>query len=227
MEGSPSPDRRGLVRECWTASAGIVLFLGALKHLGMVVPLIYAHAATAAAVVELYAPIMMIGRRGITSEDLGLTARTWKRDLLICLALAAVVTVPFAVAHHYWQTSLFHRVFHWRMPPGLLETVFAQVVVVALPEELFFRGWLQGRLEKLWPPGESVLAQVFSRAVLTAAAVFALAHFIGEYRPDRLGPFFPALIFGALRTRTRSIFAPVVFHAYCNVLGDVLWAFYR
>ena len=42
---------------------------------------------------------------------------------------------------------------HWPRHPGpLLEFAAVQLVVVALPEELFFRGCVLGLLERRWPP---------------------------------------------------------------------------
>jgi membrane protease YdiL (CAAX protease family) len=175
--------------------------------------------------------VFSIGRRGITRASLGLEIgrkiSALKEDLLLVLALAVIVTVPFAIGHHYWQTTLFHHAFRLRMPENFLIGVVTQVFVVALAEEIYFRGYLQERLRRIWPPVKTLFGVPFGKAILVSAAVFALAHFVGEYRPDRLGPFFPALVFGLLRERTGRIYAPILFHAYCNVLGEVLWACYR
>lgn len=221
------PERPALVREALLAGFGILLVLGVVKHVGAVVPFVGRHSFTIAAAVQLYVPIFLIGRRGITKHFLGLRWDRWRADLFGAGVWAVVVTVPFAVGHHLWQTGLHHRTFTWRMPDNLLETLLIQVLVVGLAEELFFRGYLQGRLEQLWPAKRRLFGVPFGAAIVVAAAVFALAHFVGEYRPDRLGPFFPALVFGWLRARTGTILGAVVFHAYCNVLGDILYTFYR
>lgn len=228
MERSePAPSREALIREAWLASIGILLVLTFVKHAGAVVPLIGAYAFTIAAAVQLYWPVYSIGRRGITRETLGLTAARAKEDLLLVLLLAVIVTVPFAIGHHFWQTEIFKHSFRLRMPNDFLNNVMVQVFIVALAEELYFRGYLQERLARIWPPTKTLFGVPFGRAILVAAAVFALAHFVGEYRVDRLGPFFPALVFGLLRQRTGTIIGAILFHAYCNVLGEVLWACYR
>jgi membrane protease YdiL (CAAX protease family) len=43
-----------------------------------------------------------------------------------------------------------------------------------------------------------------------------------EPNVQRLAVFFPALLFGWLRARTRGIGAPVLFHALCNILASTL-----
>lgn len=224
---SRTPSRPELIREAVLAAVGILVVLGVVKHIGQVVPFVGRHSFTIAAGVQLYVPIFLIGRRGLTKANLGLSLHAWRRDVAGIAVWALVVTVPFALGHHVWQTELYHRTFTWRLPDDFLETLAIQIFVVGLAEELFFRGYLQLRLEQLWPARRRLFGVPFGAAVVVTAAVFALAHFVGEYRPDRLGPFFPALAFGWLRARTGTIVGAVGFHAFCNVLGDVLYTFYR
>ncbi len=221
------PSRVELIREAWIAAAGIVILLGVVKHVGAVVPFIGRHQFTIAAAAQLYVPVFLIGRRGITKRSLGLTLSKWKEDLLLVFVLAVMVTVPYAIGHHLYQTELFQHPFRFRLPKDLLTAVLTQVFVVALAEEIFFRGYLQERLTRIWPPAKKLFGVPFGWAILVTSLVFALGHVIGEYRIDRFGPFFPGLVFGMLRARTGTIVGSILFHAYCNVLGEVLWASYR
>ena len=219
--------RRRLAGEAIVASLGILAFLAGLKHLMNAFPLVAEHGFTVAVAVELYVPLWLIGRRGITKESLGLSLARWRRDLAAFAVWALVVTVPYAFAHHLWQTAYGGRTFGWAMPDRLLERIVVNLLIVAVAEELFFRGYLQDRLTKLWPAKRRLWGAPFGWGITAASAVFALAHFVGEYRFDRLGPFFPGLAFGWLRAYTGTIWAAVLFHGYCNLLADVLWAFYR
>jgi membrane protease YdiL (CAAX protease family) len=97
-----------------------------------------------------------------------------------------------------------------------------QVLVIALPEELFFRGYLLGRLEARWPPRRRLAGAPVGRALLVSAALFALGHFLVDFNPQRLTVFFPALVFGWMRARTGSIVPGTAYHASCNLLSDVL-----
>jgi membrane protease YdiL (CAAX protease family) len=216
-----------LKRETIWAALGVLIILGAIKHLAKVVPIFAEHGFTIAAAFQLYVPLYLIGRRGITKEGLGLTLAKWKTDALLVLIWATIVTIPFAIGHHYWQTIGFNRTFHWRAPTDLLETVLIQVLVVGLAEELYFRGYLQARLELIFPAKSRLFGAPFGPSIVIASAVFAMAHFIGEYNFARLGPFFPGLAFGWLRSKSGTIVGAIVFHAYCNLLGDVLFNFYR
>lgn len=224
---SGTPDRAALRREVLRASIGILVVLGVLKHLGALVPPIAEYAFAAAAVAQLYGPLWIADRTGLDRDALGLDTRRWPRDVALALALGVATIVPFAIGHHWWQTELFHRTFRLQLADGLLVMVLTQVIAVALPEELFFRGYLLGRMEALWPARRRLFGAPFGAALLWSSVVFALAHFVGEYAPARLGPFFPALLFGLLRLRTGSIVAAVTYHAFCNVLSAMLWACYH
>lgn len=89
-----------------------------------------------------------------------------------------------------------------------------QLVGVALPEELLFRGWmLPVLLQRAGPRGQSAFW-----AVVASAGLFALIHLVDQPSPDRLLVFFPALLFGWLRLQTGSVWPSVLFHAWCNCL---------
>jgi membrane protease YdiL (CAAX protease family) len=221
------PTREALIKEAWIAVVAILLLLGVVKHVGRFVPFIGDNAFTIAAAFQLYVPVLLIGKRGVTKESLGLVLSRWKEDLSLVGLISLITIVPFAIAHHFWQTLLFHRLFHARLPEDVLQSIITQFLVVAIAEELYFRGYLQERLTRIWPPTRRIFGVPFGWAIVVSAAVFALGHFVGEYRPDRLGPFFPALVFGLLRQRTQTIVGAAAYHAFCNLLGDVLFASYR
>lgn len=225
--GGPPPTRAQLVREIWVASIGILLLLGLIKHLGAVMPVVRSWGFTLALGLQLYVPLFLRGRRAIDNRSLGLRLDRWRTDLAVFAAWAAVVTVPFALGHHLWQTELMGRPFRFAVPDDLLQKFVTQTIVVAVAEEVFYRGYLQERFERLWPAKRRLFGAPFGAAILASSAVFALAHFVGEYAPTRLGPFFPSLLFGLARARSGSVLGAIGLHAYFNLLGDFVWASYR
>jgi uncharacterized protein len=108
-----------------------------------------------------------------------------------------------------------------------LKTVATHALGVALPEETFYRGYLQPRLETKWPPKTRWLGVTIGRAAIIASALFALGHFLGEWNPLRLGPFLPGLVFAWQRNATGSIIGSITFHASCNILGELLFSLYQ
>jgi membrane protease YdiL (CAAX protease family) len=159
-------------------------------------------------------------------------AQDLKADLKRALLLCAVLFPPFAVGHHFFQMTLAEvqgrsLQFQWGLPEALAMVVLQNLLVVALPEELFYRGFMQTRLLRLWPRQKFILGIPLGRAVVVTALIFALGHFLGEYNPLRLGPFFPAFVFSALVLKSRSIFGAMIFHALSNVFSALLQALYH
>ncbi|MBM4371064.1 MAG: CPBP family intramembrane metalloprotease [Deltaproteobacteria bacterium] len=102
----------------------------------------------------------------------------------------------------------------------------SQVVLIALPEEVFYRGWLQQRLRRLWPGGVPVLGVRVGAAILVTSALFALGHVLTLPATFRLAVFFPSILFGWLRDRTGHLAGSVVFHVLSNLAMLTVMRFY-
>jgi membrane protease YdiL (CAAX protease family) len=112
--------------------------------------------------------------------------------------------------------------FSFRLPESLALALVLQLLVVALPEELFYRGWLQTAWSRLEPGrGVTVLGARLGHGFFATQALFAAGHLVSG-QPWRLATFFPGLLFGWLRARTGSVVAPVVAHALSNLLIQTL-----
>jgi membrane protease YdiL (CAAX protease family) len=138
-----------------------------------------------------------------------------------------VGVVPFVVGFWLWHAP--GRDFALRFSPDFGSFALAQFLLVGLPEEAFFRGFVQTRLTDhaesrggLWAPRRVLGAALSVPALLLGSALFALVHLASEPRPDELATFFPGLVFGWLRARRGGIGAALSFHALSNVLADVL-----
>ncbi|MHB8882238.1 MAG: CPBP family glutamic-type intramembrane protease [Thermodesulfovibrionales bacterium] len=115
------------------------------------------------------------------------------------LLVSAVVLIPF-----YFIMSA-GRQFHMLQ----LSAVLGQLVLVALPEEVFFRGYLQ----------ESVGNTL--EGALLVSLLFAAAHLPAFWfykDASALLTFFPSLVMGGLYMRTSSVLPPLLFHFLANVV---------
>jgi membrane protease YdiL (CAAX protease family) len=99
-----------------------------------------------------------------------------------------------------------------------VDEIAAQVLAVALPEEMFYRGYLQSKLDEVWPPKQRILGTLVGPGLLVTSAIFAAGHLVTTPHPARLAVFFPSLMFGWLRARTGGVGAGILFHAACNLL---------
>ncbi|MDD9936978.1 MAG: MrtC family glutamic-type intramembrane protease [Myxococcales bacterium] len=142
------------------------------------------------------------------------------RELGVALALAALIFPPFAYGFYLWNAP--PRAFELAWPPELASYALSQVLVIALPEEAFFRGYLQTRLAEGRRRVKVLGAELSLPVLVLTSALFALIHFAVDPHPARLAVFFPALVFGWLRELRGGIGAAVFFHALSNLLSDVL-----
>lgn len=136
------------------------------------------------------------------------------------VALGALFFPPFYFGYRlFWDPS---RAFVFRLPASIADDVAGQIFVIALPEEAFFRGYLQTALEHAWRPKLRFFGTELGLGWVVSAAVFAVGHVLTAPSPARLAVFFPALVFGFLRAKTRGIGAGVAFHAACNIYSATL-----
>lgn len=197
------------------------------------------------AIVFLYLTVYVANHRGEDLVDFGFSSKPRMRSVMIALAYMVVVfpifVVGFVVFHNLAcdQDSILAPLAqsgmcfgfdgwssaHWPnmglMSDDLtrlsLEFVFVQVVVVALPEELFFRGLIHELCERALPPKRRIFGGGVGWALVISSAIFALGHLTVTFDARRLAVFFPGLIFGWMRSSTGSIMAGVIAHTASNV----------
>jgi membrane protease YdiL (CAAX protease family) len=136
-------------------------------------------------------------------------------------AFALVTFAPFFFGWRaYWHA---HGTFAFAPRASeMLDEVVGQVVIIALPEESFYRGYLQSRLDDVWAPRWNVLGARLGPGIFVASTIFALGHLATIHAAPRLAVFFPALLFGWLRARTKGVGASIAYHALCNVFSEAL-----
>ncbi len=184
----------------------------------------------------LYLPIIAGQARDEDWPEFGFSARQVKRDVLQFLAVGAVIFPLFIGGYvlfvtawprlpHEWTriftpyTTVPH--FEFRLPPRFAEWVLDDLFVVAIPEELFYRGYLQTRLRDAWPQGRTFFGARLGPAFWMTAVLFALGH-LAIFQAWRLAVFFPALLFGWMRERSNSIVGAALLHGFSNLLIKVL-----
>ncbi|MBI5575207.1 MAG: CPBP family intramembrane metalloprotease [Deltaproteobacteria bacterium] len=193
----------------------VLLFLGIL----LAVRLASRHAPTfaflppelLAAILFLYTPVFHY-RRGkapswLTVADPGKSAKT-------LFALAAAGVFAYLV---FLRLPLPPSVTAYAgMAPSIADLLFREGLLAALPEEVFFRGYLYDAFEeKGWEP------------IIPSSVLFAVGHlliFASWYRALTL---LPALLLGWSRKSTGNIYVPILLHLLFNLLpyaaGGLRW----
>jgi membrane protease YdiL (CAAX protease family) len=198
---------------------------------------IYQYYSAIVAAMLLYVPVLIL-RRGSLSRY-GLTEKPLVKNLTMVAIAVAIVFPIFFGGFLAWEkvacaskllrplalgcvapgTSMFHY-FKFRLPADPAETALHQLIVVALPEEFFFRGFVQGRLADVWTTRKFLGAPV--GPVVVASALFAVCHLAVQLNFATLAVFFPGLLFGWMRARSGSVLPGTLFHALCNLYIETL-----
>jgi len=230
-------------RDALIAWAVVAALVAGLVNINVELPAIGHVGSALVAVVFLYAPVFWAWRRHEDLDDYGFHAQPIKRGLVTAAVAGGIVFPLFVIAYLAFYEVACHsnllahlvprnlcasyvglsRIHAPELDAKLLEWCAVQLIVVALPEELFFRGFLLEMLERRFPPKRRILGGGVGLALVISAAMFALIHLPKEgYDPRQLATFFPGLLFGWMRSSTRSILASTVTHAGSNILVHLL-----
>jgi membrane protease YdiL (CAAX protease family) len=236
---------RAPAREAVLAAALAAVLVALLGLVGRAIPFVGKNLGAFVAVVFLYLPLLFLRRRGEQLQDHGFHAAPVARGLAFAAIYVAVVLPLFAVVFVLFyevvcrpdaaawiaavaEPGACRRFDGWaglhlpRLGLDFAEMAFVQLVVIALPEEVFFRGYLHGLLERAFPPRRRVLGGGIGLALVLSSALFAALHIVVHFDPRRLAVFFPGLVFGWMRSATGSVLAGTLAHAISNLLIYVL-----
>ncbi|MFA4874554.1 MAG: JDVT-CTERM system glutamic-type intramembrane protease [bacterium] len=161
--------------------------------------------------------VLWLRRRPLDFFDIG-----WgsiKRSAIVFAVAAAVIFPPFLIAAHGWQHIVMGKgAFVAAGFPDFANALLFQLLLVALPEEFYFRGYVQSAMNTIFARRWRFLGASVGWGLPVTAAIFAVAHTVVTYQWWHFAIFFPALVFGFLRERTGGIVAPTLFHAASNLL---------
>ncbi len=177
--------------------------------------------------------------------------RAWGDALRTNLLLLGAGIVPWMVGYHVYQTTLFGHSPSWRKflrgvdpveyplwladgplgeiltRPGvelgiaLSSLVATHLFFVAIPEEFFYRGYVQTRLNEVFPRKFIIAGIPFGHGLWIATLIFAFGHSVVEFQWWHFATFFPGLLFALLRERSGGIITGAFLHAACNIIVSI------
>ncbi len=237
-------------RDALLAFCAVGVLVTGLVQINVTLPAIGHLGSALVAVLFLYVPVFFAWRRKEDLEHYGFHLEPLKRGLITAAIAIAIIFPIFVIGYFaFYEIACKSDLLANLVPRGMcsryggidavhapavsllgtpasqtlsLEFCAVQLIVVALPEELFFRGFLLGLLEKRFPPRRRILGGGIGLALVLSAAAFAVIHLPKEGDPRALATFFPGLLFGWMRSATGSILASTVTHAGSNILVRVL-----
>ena len=127
-----------------------------------------------------------------------------------------------------YNLSFLHRNF---VIPGSSEIIGAllkgliAIAVAAIPEEFFFRGYIQ---EHVFAAFDKKILKIVSLKNLFTSLLFGLVHALAFLDITRAATFFPSLLFGLFTEKSRGrIFYSILYHVVSNILAFILWTFVK
>ena len=239
-------------RDALVAFAVVAVLVTGLVRINITLPWIGHVGSALVSVLFLYVPLYVAGRRHEDLADYGFRSDPLGKSLAIAgVALVVIVPLfalgffgfyevachsqtlshlaPHQMCGHYGGLASLHPprftlLEHTPPAPGTIsgEWCVVQWLVVGLPEELFFRGFLLEKLEARFPPRRRLGGGGVGKALVLSALAFALIHLPKEGDPRALATFFPGLLFGWMRSATGSILASTITHGCSNILARIL-----
>lgn len=182
-------------------------------------PVVYDNMGTIVAVLLVYPPVIysFFDRKRIEYWRLN------KQDVILNLKWFAIVSlIVFPVTflgNHIYQSWIFKAQYHEAQSSIWLMYALTQLLLVAFPEEFFFRGYLQKVFMERFPGRVKIFGVSFGWGIIFVCLIFAFSHSLITLQWWHGFIFFPALLFAWLKEKTQTIWAAVLFHWCCNLFS--------
>ena len=171
----------------------------------------------------IYAPVLWCRHRGADSWSYHLSIPSfrdrvaWREVLRTNLWLLVIVGPAFLVGYHFYQTLLFGHAPGHGIPGEFATLVAYQLFFVAIPEEFFYRGYFQTRLNEVFPRKFIIFGVPMGWGSVYASLFFAFGHTVVLFQWWHFATYFPGMVFAWLREKTSGVTSGAVFHAVCNI----------
>jgi len=206
--------------------AALYLAAGRVSFLG-------AHLTEIYAVLFLVTPHLWSKHTGFPVPEFGSLPRGLLWGVGVSLAVGALFALGYELYFRalcsgelpLWNLGRSCRALHDFRFPGWSATgnlILIHAIAVALPEEYFYRGFLQPLLLRSPTLSQLSATRRLALAIVLQAACFAVGHAFVDGNPLRAAVFFPGLLFGVLAAGSGGLWAPILFHTAANVLSETL-----
>lgn len=168
----------------------------------------YEYVLSISASVMILIPIILRKDEGLFSFNV----KGFINGVLITLILVAI----YIIITNVLPLSFGNKLNFSRLNVSLIIINF---LLVAIPEEIFFRGYLQKQL------GNTIMS------VVIVSFLFAIAHFVticifkgpGLFVCSvNILTFFPSLVMGYLYLKTKTLWSSIFFHALANIVHVIV-----
>jgi membrane protease YdiL (CAAX protease family) len=158
------------------------------------------------------------------ADSLGFVCRKDRIITYIAITIIGfILQMVFYALEVYFRKVVGNEIYQLEFPSSLWQTFIGQLWLVAVPEEIFYRGYLMTRLNK-WL-GDRAGLMLSSLCFGLTHTISRMKHYgmgIGEAALIGLGAFIGGLIFAWQFQKAKSIFPSMIAHIAQNVFGSGL-----
>lgn len=170
------------------------------------------------ALIELFLILIFINQvQGITSA---LAQKTEVKFYFFGLLLG--ITFPFFQnilnIPYYWSFDTFFAEINWNFKNITNLNVIASFLIIPFCEELFFRQYIQNKLQQKFSPNTSILASSILFSLAHLPIIFLIFYDgIPSFHQSYI-TFFGGLLLGILYNKSKSIWPPIILHSAWNLV---------
>ena len=146
------------------------------------------------------------------------------RDGLKSAIIATIAIIDFSILPIILAQNIEELAIHKEFD---LETLFFQISMPGIDEEIVFRGILLGLMCSILRSGTSTSG---NPAIIINAILFGLGHALRFYNEEVtfhtgvfIGTSISGYAFAYITVKTRSILIPILAHNVCNFAKNLLW----
>lgn len=139
-----------------------------------------------------------------------------------CAILILLVFPIYTSGFYIFHAIMLGKTFILIRPPDLFSSILFHTFFAALPEETFYRGFIQELINRDFGKNWNTFGIKWGPSVIITSLLFAIGHYIIIPHPFRLAVFFPSLLFGILKEKDNNITLPFIFHALSNIYSTNL-----
>lgn len=240
--GTASNDSAQILKEVLVTFIVVTVIISILYQGGFLSSWLKNNLGGIAAVLFVYGAAWRIWRNGKELSAYGITVHPISKNVIWSISATVAVLGVFLLLYIGYYTVVCGDKAHllgtlgrdcrrfvggvsnveFSLPSGFWELLLAEFLVISLPEEFFFRGYIQGRLNEVWRGRRRIFGVELGWAWIVQAGLFGLGHFLIDFNPLRLAVALPALAFGYIREGTGSIGAAIIFHMCCNIFMTIV-----
>ncbi len=202
-----TPGGRGALLEACAVTAAAATLVRLQLHWG-------GWPARLSPAVWIYLPLLLLVARRLPLKEHGFSLPAWRAGFRCLLLSVAGVLLPFGLVLLAWRWGGAANP-SWTARQVTALDALDQLALVAIPEELFFRGYVQGRLG-IWARSRGTDRWLLP--IVLTSVLFAAAHLLVEPGWLRAAVFLPGLVMSWLRARSGGLLAPAGFHWLANLL---------